>query len=95
MAVKVRIPASLRRLTGGVAQAELATDDIDGLLRQLDEQFPGLDGRLRDEKGNLRRGASVFVNGESIRFLDGLATRAEDGDQISIVPAIAGGRAGK
>lgn len=95
MAVKVRIPAPLRRLTNGVTRAELTTDDIDGLFRQLDEQFPGVGERLRDEKGNLRRSVSVFVNGENIRFLDGLATRAKDGDEIAIVPAIAGGRVGE
>jgi sulfur-carrier protein len=88
---QVRIPTPLRKLTGDqeVVTAEGAT--IADILTNLDATFPGLNDRLCDEEGNVRRFVNIFVNDEDIRFLDEKATIVKDTDEISIVPAIAGG----
>ncbi len=91
MTIKVRIPAPLRRSTGGVSEVELVASEVASLIQQLEERFPGVSKRLRDEKGNLYRFVNIFVNGEDVRFLDDLATKVKDGDEVSIVPAVAGG----
>ena len=91
MNIQVRIPAPLRKLTGDqeVVAAEGAT--IGEILTNLDKAFPGLIERICDEQGNVRRFVNIFVNDEDIRFLEEKATAVKDGDEISIVPAIAGG----
>ena len=91
MAVKVRIPTPLQKLTNG--QAEVASEgaNVTELLEQLNRQFPGLKDRLCDETGKLRRFVNIFVNEEDIRFLQMDATPLTDGDEVSIIPAIAGG----
>jgi molybdopterin synthase sulfur carrier subunit len=88
---QVRIPTPLRKLTGDqeVVTAEGAT--IADILSNLDATFPGLNDRLCDEEGNVRRFVNIFVNDEDIRFLDEKATVVKDTDEVSIVPAIAGG----
>jgi molybdopterin synthase sulfur carrier subunit len=88
---QVRIPTPLRKLTGDqeVVIAEGAT--IADILSNLDATFPGLNDRLCDEEGNVRRFVNIFVNDEDIRFLDEKATVVKDTDEVSIVPAIAGG----
>ncbi len=88
---QVRIPTPLRKLTGDqeVVTAEGAT--IADILASLDTTFPGLNDRLCDEEGNVRRFVNIFVNDEDIRFLEEKATPVKDTDEISIVPAIAGG----
>lgn len=91
MSVKIRIPAPLRKLTNeqDVVQGDggtLATC-IDG----LESNYPGLKERLCDETGELRRFVNVYVNGEDVRFQDGLQTPLNPGDEVSIVPAVAGG----
>lgn len=95
MAVTVRIPTPLRQLTN---DQETVTADESGTLAELidalDRAYPGLKERLCDETGELRRFVNVYVNGEDVRFLDGLQTRVEPGAEVSIVPAVAGG-AGK
>lgn len=91
MSVQVRIPAPLRKLTNEqeVVPAEGAT--IGEILTNLDKAFPGLFERICDEQGNVRRFVNIFVNDEDIRFLEEKATTVKAGDEISIVPAIAGG----
>jgi molybdopterin synthase sulfur carrier subunit len=91
MNIQVRIPAPLRKLTCDqeVVPAEGAT--IGEILTNLDKAFPGLIERICDEQGNVRRFVNIFVNDEDIRFLEEKATTVKDGDEISIVPAIAGG----
>jgi sulfur-carrier protein len=88
---QVRIPTPLRKLTGDqeVVTAEGAT--IADVLANLDATFPGLNDRLCDEEGNVRRFVNIFVNDEDIRFLEEKATVVKETDEISIVPAIAGG----
>ena len=91
MATNIRIPTPLRKLTGEkeVVQADGST--VGELLRSLDATYPGLKDRICDEQGNVRRFVNVYLNDEDIRFLDEQATAVSEGDEISIVPAIAGG----
>jgi molybdopterin synthase sulfur carrier subunit len=91
MGVKVRIPTPLRRLTSGVGEVQAQGKDVAGLIEDLDRRYPGLRERLCEETGELRRFINVYVNQEDVRFLSGQATALKDGDEVSIVPAIAGG----
>ncbi len=89
--IKVRIPTPLRTLTKGQGEVEASAGNIDDMIGTLDATYPGLKSRLCDEKGDLRRFVNIYVNEEDIRFLDGKETSLKDGDEVSIVPAIAGG----
>lgn len=95
MVVIVRMPTALRALTGG--QAQVAVDDVStvgGLIEVLDQRYPGVADRLLDETGDFRPGVVIFVNGDDVRFLHGLGTRLTANDEISVVPAAAGGAPG-
>ena len=92
MPVLVRIPTPLRSLTKGQSEVQAAADSVAAVVEDLERQFPGLRERLVDESGELRRFINIYVNEEDIRFLEGKKTALKDGDQVSIVPAIAGGR---
>ncbi len=87
----VLIPTPLRKLTNELEEVSAAGANIGELLDNLDAAFPGLKDRVCDEAGNVRRFVNIFVNGEDIRFLQEKATPVQDADEISIVPAIAGG----
>lgn len=91
MAITVRIPTPLQRLTNGQAEVQCEGANVTGLLADLDKRYPGIKERICDEKGQLRRFVNVFVNEEDIRFLQGDQTKVKDGDDVSIIPAIAGG----
>jgi sulfur-carrier protein len=91
MAITVRIPTPLRTLTGGKDEVPAAGKTLRELIEDLEKNYPGLKDRLCDEKG-IRRFVNVYQNEEDVRFLDGLDTAVKDGDAISVVPAIAGGR---
>ncbi len=88
---QVRIPTPLRKLTGDQEVVVAGGATIADILTNLDATFPGLGDRLCDEQGNVRRFVNIFVNDEDIRFLEDKATPVKDTDEISIVPAIAGG----
>ncbi len=88
---QVRIPTPLRKLTGDQEVVTVEGATIAEILTNLDATFPGLNDRLCDEQGNVRRFVNIFVNDEDIRFLEEKATVVQDTDEISIVPAIAGG----
>jgi sulfur-carrier protein len=92
MPVTVRIPTPLRSVTKGNADVQAKGDTVDDLIADLERQFPGLRERLVDESGELRRFVNIYVNQEDIRFMDNRATTLKDGDEVAIVPAIAGGR---
>jgi molybdopterin synthase sulfur carrier subunit len=92
MPVTIRIPTPLRSLTKGSAEVHAEGDTVDDVVHDLERQFPGLRDRLMDEKGELRRFINLYVNEEDVRFLDGRTTILKEGDTVSIVPAIAGGR---
>ncbi|MCX5937918.1 MAG: MoaD/ThiS family protein [Cyanobium sp. LacPavin_0920_WC12_MAG_62_9] len=85
------MPTPLQKFTNDEATAELAATSVDGLLDALEGRYPGIKGRLCDEAGKLRRFLNVYVNSEDIRFLDNQNTPLSDGDEVSIVPAVAGG----
>ena len=90
MEITVRIPAPLRTLTGGKDEVSAEGGTIAELIVDLDRKHPGLKDRLLDEKG-VRRFVNIYVGEEDVRFLEGLKTELKTGDQVSIVPAIAGG----
>jgi molybdopterin synthase sulfur carrier subunit len=92
MPVRVLIPTPLQRLTHNQGEVMAEGSDIRELISQLENQFPGVKSRLCDEHGALRRFVNIYINDEDIRFLKGEATPLKDGDEVSIVPAIAGGR---
>ena len=87
----VRIPAPLRRLTGGAISVECSGRDVRTVVERLDAAHPGLAERILDEDGELRRFVNVFVRDEDIRFQSGLDTAVAEHDTVSIVPAVAGG----
>ncbi len=91
MAVKVLIPTPLQKLTNDQPTVECEGNTIAGLIDSLEINCPGIKARLCDENGKLRRFVNFYVNSEDIRFLDNEATEITDGDEVSIVPAIAGG----
>ncbi len=92
MAVTTRIPTPLRKFTGDQAEVEVSGETVGQMFDNLEAQHPGIKQSLLDEAGALRRFVNVYVNEEDIRFLDGIDTPLKDGDSVTIVPAIAGGR---
>ena len=91
MAVNVRIPAPLRTLTADQELVSIEGATLADLVQNLEVSYPGMRERLCEEDGELRRFVNVFVNGEDVRFLSGLASELAEGDEVSIVPAVAGG----
>ncbi len=91
MSVNVLIPTPMRGLTNDQEQVDADGATVQEVIDHLQAQFPGLKERLCDDDGKLRRFVNVFVNGEDIRFQDGPQTSLKDGDELSIVPAVAGG----
>ncbi len=90
MAVKVRIPTPLQKLTAGKDEVEGEPGTVISLINNLDKRFPGLGERI-SEGGRIRRFINIYLNDEDIRFLKNEKTEVKDGDEVSIVPAIAGG----
>lgn len=91
MAVKVLIPTPLQKFTGDQATIECEGNTITEMLNSLEQSFPGIKARLCNEDGSLRRFINFYVNSEDIRFLNGAETPLSSGDEVSIVPAVAGG----
>ena len=91
MAVNVRIPTPLRKLTQDKDAVQATGVTIQEIVDNLEKQYPGLKERLCDERGELRRFVNIHLNDEDIRFAQGRQTAVKDGDEISIIPAIAGG----
>ena len=91
MSVRVRVPTPLRKFTNGADEVMVDGDSIKALVENLEAGYPGIKERICDENGKVRRFVNVYVNGDDIRFLQNLETALKEGDQISIVPAIAGG----
>jgi molybdopterin synthase sulfur carrier subunit len=89
--IKVRIPTPLRPLTKGQGEVETKADSVVEMIEVLNSTHPGIKDRLCDETGELRRFVNIYVNEEDIRFLKVKDTSLKDGDEVSIVPAIAGG----
>ena len=91
MSVTVRIPTPLRRVTNGQDKVLVVGSNLNSVISALEEQFPGIKERLCNDQGNLRNFVNVYINGEDVRFLEGLKSTTKDGDEVSIVPAVAGG----
>ena len=91
MSITVRIPTPLRRVTNGADKVDVNGSTLNEIISSLDGEHPGIRERLCDERGQLRNFVNIYVNGEDVRFLQGLDTATATGDDISIVPAVAGG----
>ncbi len=91
MGIKVRIPTPLRKLTNGESEVEANGADISELIDDLEKSYPGIKGKLCDENGAVRKFLNIYLNDDDIRFMDSLATEVRDGDNVSLIPAIAGG----
>jgi len=91
MPVKVRIPTPLRKLTNNEELVEISANTVGSAIGELQSRYPGIKERLLDESGAVRRFVNVYVNEEDIRFLQNQQTPLKDGDEVSIIPAIAGG----
>lgn len=92
MSTTVRIPTPLRRVTDGQDKVDAEGATLREIIDSMESQFPGIKARICDDNGDLRNFVNVFVNGEDVRFMDGVDSATADGDEISIVPAVAGGR---
>jgi molybdopterin synthase sulfur carrier subunit len=88
----VRIPTPLRKLTGGAEEVSATAKNVGELIGELEKKYPGIKERICDESGAVRRFVNIFVKDEDIRFLQNLDTPLGEKDEVSIVPAIAGGR---
>lgn len=91
MAIVVRIPTPLQRFTQNQSQVEAKGDTVIEVIDDLERTFPGVRERLCDDERGIRKFINVYVNDEDIRFMDGAKTVVKDGDELSIIPAIAGG----
>ena len=91
MGVLVRIPTPLRRMTNGLDKVEMEESSLADMIENLESSYPGFKERLLDENGDLRYFVNIYLNGEDVRFLKGLDTPTSSGDEVSIVPAVAGG----
>lgn len=91
MSIVVRIPTPLRRLTNGEDKVDVNGDSLGDVIEAMNEQYPGIRERICDDQGQLRNFVNVYINGEDVRFLQGLETATSDGDEVSVVPAVAGG----
>lgn len=92
MAVIVRIPTPLRRLSNGEEKVEVLEGSLESIIDSLEQSFSGIKGRLCDDKGELRTFVNIYIDGEDVRFLEGINTQVKSGAEISIVPAVAGGK---
>ena len=91
MAITVNVPTPLRKLTDNQAELEIKATSVEELIENLENDHAGIKEKLLDESGDIRRYVNIFVNDEDIRFLEGKETELKDGDNVSIVPSIAGG----
>jgi molybdopterin synthase sulfur carrier subunit len=91
VAITVLIPQPLRGLTGNQSKVAANGGTLADCIAHLESNFPGMRERLMDDTGNLRRFVNIYVNGDDVRFMDGLETGLKEGDEVSIVPAVAGG----
>jgi molybdopterin synthase sulfur carrier subunit len=92
MSVQVRIPTPLRKLTGNKGAIEASGDTIEEIFETLEKQFPGMKEKLYNEDGSLKRFVNIYINKKDIRSMEGEKTVVKDGDEIAIIPAIAGGK---
>jgi molybdopterin synthase sulfur carrier subunit len=92
VSVRLRIPTPLRSVANGQDRAAVDGETLKAVFDALDDQYPGIKERICDEDGELRHFVNVYLNGEDVRYLQGLETSTKSGDEVSIVPAVAGGK---
>jgi sulfur-carrier protein len=92
MTARVRVPTTLRPLTGGASEVTVEGATLGEVLHNVDAAHPGFSDKILDEEGRLRRFVNVFVADDDVRYLQGLDTKVPDGETVSILPAVAGGR---
>ena len=92
MSVKVFLPAAFTRHTDGRKNFDSSAENLPGLLADIDQSFPALSSQIKDESGKLRRFINIYINDEDIRFLGGETYAFQDGDEVMLIPSIAGGR---
>jgi molybdopterin synthase sulfur carrier subunit len=90
--VKVRIPTPLRKITNDKEEVEADGSNVGEIIENLETNYPGLKERICEDDGTLRRFVNIYLNDEDVRFADNMETALKDGDELSIIPAIAGGR---
>lgn len=91
MAVTVRVPTPMRRVAGGKRDVSADGENVSAVIEDLERQYPGFKDRLMDETGDLRRFINIYINGEDIRYAQGVDTPLKAGDELSIIPAVSGG----
>jgi molybdopterin synthase sulfur carrier subunit len=91
MSAKVKIPTILRSYTAGLSEVAAQGTTLREVLTSLDQQYPGIGGRVLDDSGQLRRFVNVYIDDDDVRFLTGLDSKVEEGASVSIIPAVAGG----
>ncbi len=91
MAAILYVPTPLRKLTNGKSKVEFSASNVDDIIARADSEFPGFRDRVMDSDGEIKRFVNVFVNGVDVRTLQGKATPVKDGDEVSVIPAMAGG----
>jgi molybdopterin synthase sulfur carrier subunit len=91
MSATVKIPTPLRKLTNNETSVDVVGKTIEQIVESLDSTYPGMRERLIDDNGDLRHFVNIYLNGEDIRYIDGLKSTVSDNDELSIVPAVAGG----
>jgi molybdopterin synthase sulfur carrier subunit len=91
MAATLYVPTPLRKLTNGKSKVEFSASNVDDIIARADVEFPGFRERVMDDDGEIKRFVNVFVNGVDVRTLQGKATPVKDGDEVSVIPAMAGG----
>ena len=91
MAVTIRVPTPLRRNVGGAPKVQATGSSVLGLIDDVERQFPGFKERICEDDGTVKRHMNLFLNGEDIRFAQGIETAVKDGDEMSIIPANSGG----
>ena len=92
MSIKVRIPTPLRKLTGGKSELQVEGSNVKEVLETIERQFPGIKSNIYDEQGNLKRFVNIYLGEDNIVDLDKLETKLVSGNELSLVPAIAGGK---
>ncbi len=91
MAATLYVPTPLRKLTNGKSKVEFSASSVGDIIARADAEFPGFRDRVLDSDGEIKRFVNVFVNGVDVRTMQGKATPVKDGDQVSVIPAMAGG----
>ena len=91
MSVTVRIPTPIRRVTNGEDKITVSGATLRQIIEAMEEKYPGIKARLCDDKGDLRSFVNIYINGEDVRFLSGIDSPLNPGDEVSIIPAVAGG----